>query len=605
GTVFEDVNQNGTYDPPGDPGIPNVTVVVEDPNGNCTTTMTDGLGDYTFPGLTIVGTYTVYETVADPGIACPPTLFTQPPGYTTSTTSRVRTIDVTQTDIDTNQAFTENFGHEDVESFECSPTGLQVALNPSRLFEINLVTGASTLQGFLSPAVVYNAVGFSVVDNAIYGYNQNSLNVARINPDLTVTNFGPVPNLPVQGFNVGDVDFDGHLYLYNQNDTRFYVVDVDPDSPTFLQLVDPTAGFVLDTAPFGTATTAQSIQDWAFNPIDNQLYSVLANGTAVIRTDPLSGAQTVFPAIGLPPGPYGAVFFDGQGFLYALDNTSGQIYRIEIIGPNAVGTLFSTTVPAVNNDGARCAFALLNLLEITKSVDPTLACPGDRLMYTIEIENVGAILDAENVIVIDDIPAGTTFIPGSVTVNGMPTGDDPSVGISLGNIPPGGMVTITYEVVVDDFGTFPITNVASVSGDNVEETFSNEVITNQAMTNVSVVKEAEPQLIDCGDIITYTITITNEGPDSSGQIILKDPEPSGTNFIKGSVVIDNVLVPDANPNAGIPIGSLAVGESKTISFQVVSEMDDCFIPNTADVMYCIDQSATSNQVITIVCCNCD
>ncbi|SHH49943.1 DUF11 domain-containing protein, partial [Virgibacillus chiguensis] len=155
------------------------------------------------------------------------------------------------------------------------------------------------------------------------------------------------------------------------------------------------------------------------------------------------------------------------------------------------------------------------------------------------------------------------------------------------------------------FGTFPITNVASVSGDNVEETFSNEVITNQAMTDISIVKEANPQLINCGDIITYTITITNEGPDSSGQIILKDPEPSGTNFIEGSVVIDDVLVPDANPNAGIPIGSLAVGESRTVSFRVVSGIDDCFIPNTADVIYCLDRSATSNQVITIVCCDCD
>ncbi|SHH95943.1 DUF6923 family protein, partial [Virgibacillus chiguensis] len=449
GTVFEDVNQNGTYNPPGDPGIPNVTVVLEDPNGICTTTMTDGLGDYSFSGLTIVGTYTVYETVADPGMACPPTLFTQPPGYTTSTTSRVRTIDVTQADIDTNQSFTENFGHEDVESFECSANGLQVALNPSRLFEINLVTGASTLQGFLSPAAVYNAIGFSVVDNAIYGYNQDSRNVARINPDLTVTNFGPVPNLPVQGFNVGDVDFNGHLYLYNSNNTRFYVVDVDPDSPTFLQLVDPTAGFILDTAPFGTAITPLPITDWAFNPIDNQLYSANNATLNVVRVNPLTGGQTVIPTIGLTPGGYGAVFFDAQGFFYVLNNNTGQIFRIEIIGPNAVATFFSSTVPASQNDGARCAFALLNLLEIAKSVDPTLACPGDILMYTIEVENIGTILDAENVIVIDDIPAGTTFIPGSVTVNGMPTGDDPSVGISLGDIPPGGMVTITYEVEVD------------------------------------------------------------------------------------------------------------------------------------------------------------
>ncbi|WP_036836504.1 DUF6923 family protein, partial [Pontibacillus litoralis] len=471
-------------------------------------------------------------------------------------------IDVTQTDIDTNQVFTENFGHEDVESFECSPNGLQVALVPSRVFEINLVTGSSTNLGFITPNGEYNAVGFSVLDNSIYGKANSVDRIFRLNADLSATIFPAIPNLPSRPYNVGDVDLNGHLYIYTQNDPRFYVIDVDPNSPTYLMLVDPTAGFVLDTAPFGTAITPILIADWAFNPVDNQLYGILTPSGNVVRIDPLTGAVTTLTTVGVPGGPlYGAVFFDGQGFFYGFNNATGQIFRIEIVGNNANGVLFSTSVSALRNDGTRCPLALLNLLTIEKSVDPTLACPGDRLMYTIEIENVGAILDAENVIVVDDIPAGTTFIPGSVTVNGMLTGDDPSVGISLGDIPPGGTVTITYKVEVDDFGTFPITNIASVSGDNVEETFSNEVVTNQAMTNVSVVKEAEPQLIECGDILTYTITITNEGPDSSGQIILYDPEPSGTNFIEGSVKVNGLLVPDANPNAGIPIGSLAVGES--------------------------------------------
>ncbi|WP_036836521.1 DUF6923 family protein, partial [Pontibacillus litoralis] len=257
--------------------------------------------------------------------------------------------------------FTENFGHEDVESFGCSANGLQVALTPSQLFEINLVTGSSTNLGIITPNSGYNAVGFSVVDNTIYGYDEINRRVVRINPDLSATIFPPVPNLPNVGFIVGDVDFNGHLYLYAGGvSNRFYVVDVDPNSPTFLQLVDPTAGFILDTAPFGTAINPIVISDWAFNPIDNQLYSALNNGTAVIRIDPLSGAQTVFPSIGLPGGNYGAVFFDGQGFLYALNNTTGQIFRIEIVGGNAIATLFSTTVPATRNDGARCAFALLN-----------------------------------------------------------------------------------------------------------------------------------------------------------------------------------------------------------------------------------------------------
>ncbi|EPY2273855.1 hypothetical protein ACXAUS_002736 [Clostridium sporogenes] len=36
GVVFDDLNNNGTLNP-GEPGIPNVYVVIRDPNGVCTT----------------------------------------------------------------------------------------------------------------------------------------------------------------------------------------------------------------------------------------------------------------------------------------------------------------------------------------------------------------------------------------------------------------------------------------------------------------------------------------------------------------------------------------------------------------------------------------
>lgn len=325
----------------------------------------------------------------------------------------------------------------------------------------------------------------------------------------------------------------------------------------------------------------------------------------MVRINPLTGAVTTLTTTGLPTGTnYGAVFFDGQGFMYGIDNTTGNVYRITLSGNTASAILSSMSAASTNNDGARCPLALINLLTITKSVAPLVACPGSILTYTIVIHNIGSVIDAENVIFTDPIPAGTTFIPNSVTVNGTPTAGNPSAGISLGNIPPGGTVTVTFQVQVNTFPvpTFPITNIANVRGDNTALIYSNEVQTTQAMANLTLTKRANPTLIHCGDVITYTITITNNGPDEVGNIILTDIEPSGTDFIPNSVFVGGILLPGADPNAGIDIGTLAVGETRTVQFNVRDVSNQCFIPNTAKVTYCLDQTANSNRTLTIVCC---
>lgn len=353
GIIFDDVNENGTYDG-GDTGIASVYVALRQPDGTCINVQSIGDGTYSFTGLTQTGNYTLYETVGSPN-ACPPTSFTQPTGYTSSSTQRQITINIPNA---TTTSANNNFGHSNPVTTPAYATlGIQVAGSPnSSYYRINLLSGVTTDVGVMSPTGFYNAIGYNVVDSNIYGFNRSTFKVVRLNNDTTVATLATVANLPANQFNVGDVDLSGRLYLYVGTDTTYYVVDVNPNSATFLYLLNPAAGYTITGS--GRPIAALTIADWAFSPIDNNLYGVDGVAGVVYRINPVSSATTGLTTSGLAAGTsYGAIFFDSKGRLYALDNATGSIYKIVISGGNATATFFAQGVPASANDGARSPYA--------------------------------------------------------------------------------------------------------------------------------------------------------------------------------------------------------------------------------------------------------
>ncbi|PFR33676.1 hypothetical protein COK29_34020, partial [Bacillus cereus] len=79
-----------------------------------------------------------------------------------------------------------------------------------------------------------------------------------------------------------------------------------------------------------------------------------------------------------------------------------------------------------------------------KSVNRTVAGVGDTLTYTITVPNTGTG-SAENVVLRDSIPNGTTFVAGSVTVGGVTQPNaNPANGINLGTIPNNTQRIVTF-----------------------------------------------------------------------------------------------------------------------------------------------------------------
>lgn len=362
GIVYNDLNLNGKYDP-GEPGIPGVNVVLVGSTG-CTTIQTDSDGNYTFSA--VAGSYNIYETVQAPN-ACPPTELSQPAGFNTSNGPRKLTVTVTTAQSNNGVTLSGyNFGHSlNNSSIACDSTFIQFAGIPTIRYDIDIVTGESVPAGSLNPADYVNAIGLNPLDSFIYGYDQTTHNMVRVDADNNITALLPNPlGLPAADYTTGTFDANGFFYLYNVNTARYYTIDLRPNSPTYMKLVNPAAGFVEQASNFGTAlSTPIYVSDWSINPRDGYLYGVNRSGN-VVRVVPTTGAVTVLTTTGPKEGvetSYGAAAFDYNGNLYAIANSSGVIRKYTIGSNSANGSIFSQSVATSNNDGTMCLFATVDV----------------------------------------------------------------------------------------------------------------------------------------------------------------------------------------------------------------------------------------------------
>ncbi|WP_094868791.1 DUF7507 domain-containing protein [Paenibacillus sp. VTT E-133280] len=363
GTVFNDLNHNGQFNP-GEPGIPNVNVVLySNSSGTCISTLTNVNGVYSF-SVTVAGTYTIYETVTDSEVTCPPTTFTQPSGFTMSNGPRKLSVTVTTAQINNNATIAnQNFSHDTTDNpLSCNTRMIQFAGRPSVWYYINVVTGATVIQGTVSPPVDINAIGYNPLDNYIYGYDQLNNNLVRVDNSGNVTSLFPLPpGFPSDSYTTGTFDLNGFFYIFVNNESRFYVIDLRPNSSTFLKLVNPATGFSEQTSIFGVAlSSALNASDWVYNSADNRLYGITPTGV-MERINPATGAITNLTTTPLNTGPFGAIAIDFNNTIYAISNSTGNIYRYTIVGNTATAGQFSNTVTTSFNDATLCPLAVINL----------------------------------------------------------------------------------------------------------------------------------------------------------------------------------------------------------------------------------------------------
>jgi len=370
GIVFNDLNHNGVYDT-GEPGITGVYVYLSSSSG-MVETQTDVNGNYSF-SVTAAGNYTVYETVAQNTIN-PPTNFTQPPGLTVSNGPRKILITVTAAQITGNVTIgNNNFAHDtNTNTLTCTANFIQFVGNPTEWVTINLVTGSDVDRGGLTPPHYINAIGYNTLDDYIYGYDDTVNGISRVDASGNIMMLGEPTGMPVTAaqYNTGCFDDQGYLYLYLGGAARMYVVDLRPNSQSYMKLVNPVNGYAEQTAaPYGVALVngTPNIADWAWLPATAQtgtgtngfLYGIQPGG--VMARVNLDNAHVINMTTSGPTynNSFGAMAVDLQNNIYAIANQNGNVYRYTINDVRATGSYFSNTYYDNYNDGAMCRNATL------------------------------------------------------------------------------------------------------------------------------------------------------------------------------------------------------------------------------------------------------
>ena len=296
---------------------------------------------------------------------------------------------------------------------------------------------------------------------------------------------------------------------------------------------------------------------------------------------------------------------------------------------------------------------LFQLYKISDDItgDPNVLERGDILTYTITAKNIGAE-DASITLLYDQIPANTTYVPNTTTLNGLFL-NDPSDGVSpletglLVNAPAGpsgfmeanadpaytdNIATVTFNVQVNDnvingavisnqayvggegVGSGPFAEQLSddpgtpdIVGDPTRDVVGNAVILDAQKTVEQITDLNSDDFIDAGETLRYTIAVSNAGLIDATGVVLTDNVPNNTTYVPNSFVMNGEPVPDGGvlpliggldvssddltpPLPASGAGTLSAGQAVSVSFNVIVNAG-----TTAGTIISNQATVTSNE----------
>jgi len=249
------------------------------------------------------------------------------------------------------------------------------------------------------------------------------------------------------------------------------------------------------------------------------------------------GAHAIVCNLGdIEPGPAPLE----QGLRHVLVDV---LVRPDTPGPTITNsaTVFTGTtdpVPGDNEATEDTDITTVADLEIIKTSEPMKVVVGQQKYYTLTVINHGPS-DAQLVEVLDTLPAEVTYEVSSCEQDMNVVG--PLATWTIGTLPAGEAVQCEIAVLVDrgaPVGT-TIVNTATVSSATTDPNADNDTDTSSnlllgAGSDLKIEKSDAPDPVTAGSDLTYTLTVTNNGPNIADNIVAEDFLPVGVTFVSAT-----------------------------------------------------------------------
>ncbi len=307
----------------------------------------------------------------------------------------------------------------------------------------------------------------------------------------------------------------------------------------------------------------------------------------------------------VPPKLYAPDEFDNGSSIAHLDEDT-----FPPLNPNSLMTPSLAPNEAIHDPGPITLGILQDLgwqlkavtpnladLSITKTDTPDPVAKGGTLTYTLTVSNAANGVDATGIEVRDILPTDFTVTDITVGSGGFVAPTLPlasnEITFTNGTLASGASATITITGTAPDTGEFPrtIENTAVVDPDDLieEANENNNTVTiatqvNSDLPDLTITKADTPDPVLVGGTLTYTLTVTNvAGGVPATNIEVKDTLPSGFNFLSTGVSGGGFTASQSGDIVTFSGGSLADGESATLTITGSAPQEPGTLTNTAVV----------------------
>ncbi|WP_433617746.1 DUF7507 domain-containing protein [Paenibacillus cellulositrophicus] len=361
--------------------------------------------------------------------------------------------------------------------------------------------------------------------------NIDLTNIVLIDPQLGFESI--VPSLPAGTLQTVN-------YPFIVPEVPAGTVIVDTVTATSDQTGETTASDSLTVLPAFNASVTKTVDRTMAVPGETVTFTIvfrnLSNAplTDLVFSDPLLGIETIFNEVP-------AEFFT-------------TITRSFTIPQGTLGgtTLLNTAVfesPEIGEIEADAAVtvAVVPQFKLKKTVQPQSALPGQKVIFLLNVTNTGNV-PLENVHVSDPLLGiqGTLMLQTLGETEGM---------------------TFLFTVPVTATAGEKIINTLQVSAPGVSPSTASAIL-NVIAPALTILKETSTMQAFVQDEFHFTLLVTNNGNIPAVNIVLTDPLQEGIQFVPGSVTIDGISSPGANPETGILLANLGPGQITKVVFKV-------------------------------------